>query len=251
MKKFIFSLCAITVILLSPSCEKPLETYSGKPSIYFNEAAKAVTAINPLKDSTIVSFSLAKSRDSIINMVIATTGELSTQERPYKLMVNPNSTAIAGTHYEILTETFSIKKNKALDTVQIKIFRTVDMQSQTFLLSFDLHDNDQFTTMMTDKFVTTTGITHSYVNYRWFLNDIVKKPARWLDAYLGTFSRKKLFLMVDVLGVDPVRLDNAVAIAELDAYGKFMQRYLNEQRAAGNNILEDDDSVMIMGPSAQ
>lgn len=251
MKKFIFSLCAITIIILSQSCEKPLDSYSGKPSIYFNDAARPVNTINPLKDSTNVSFSLAKSKDSIINMVIATTGELSAQDRPYKLIVNPKSTAIAGTHYEILTKTFSIKKNKVLDTVKIKFFRTVDMQSKDFLLSFDLQNNDQFVTLMNNKFVTTSGITHSYVNYRWFINDIIKKPARWLDAYLGTFSRKKLFLMVDVLGADPAKMDSSIAIAELLAYGKFMQRYLNDQRAAGNVILEDDGSVMIMGTSVQ
>lgn len=252
MKKIIYSLCAITLVMLGIACKKPLETYSGKPSIYFNDSGRLPAySGEPIKDSTNLSFSLAKSKDSIINMVITSTGAKSTEDRPYKLLINAASTAIEGKHYEILTKNFSIKKNKTLDTVKIKFFRTADMQSSNFLLSFDLKENENFVTIMNNKVVNSAGKLQSFVSYRWFVNDIIKKPGRWQDTYLGTFSRKKLFLMVEVLGVDPARLDNAVSIAEVLAYGSFMQRYLNDQRAAGNTILEDDGSVMIMGASVQ
>ncbi len=91
----------------------------------------------------------------------------------------------------------------------------------------------------------------SLVSFRWFANDIIKKPARWLDTYLGTFTRKKLLLMAQVLGFEPAYLDASVSIVEMTAYGKFMQRYLNEQKAAGNTVYEDDGSEMTMGPSVQ
>src|SRR5690606_24229579 len=100
--------------------------------------------------------------------------------------------------------------------------------------------NEYFSTSMKDKVLNTnTGKIHSFVTYRWFVNDIIKRPGRWLDGYLGTFTRKKLFLMVEVLGIDPAYLDGSVSIPETLAYGKFMQRYLNEQRGAGNTILEE------------
>jgi hypothetical protein len=91
----------------------------------------------------------------------------------------------------------------------------------------------------------------NFINYRWFINDIIKKPTRWLDFYLGTFSRKKLNLMVEVLNVDPQYMDTNISIAETLAYGKFMQRYLNEQKAAGNLILDEDGQPMNMGSAAQ
>ncbi len=251
MKKIIYTLCAIIMVMLGLSCEKSIDTYSGKPSIYFNEAGRLPAySGEPIKDSTNLSFSLAKSKDSIINMVITSTGEKKPEDRPYKLTVNPASTAIEGKHFEILTKAYSIKKNKTLDTIKIKFFRTADMQATNFLLSFDLQENDQFSTLMNNK-VNSSGKLHSFVTYRWFVNDIIKKPGRWQDGYLGTFSRKKLFLMVDVLGVDPARLDTSVSIAEVLAYGSFMQRYLNDQRAIGNNILEEDGSVMVMGSLVQ
>ncbi len=251
MKKLIYSLSAISLIVLSQSCEKPIETYSGKPSIYFNDAGRVTQSFDPSKDSTAVSFSLAKSKDSIINMVIATTGAMSTQDRPYALIVNPNSTAIAGTHYELLTKTFSIKKNKVLDTVKIKFFRTADMQAKEFTLNFDLQNNDNFETIMNYKVINAAGKKLSYVSYRWFVNDIIKKPRRWLDSYLGPFSRKKLLLMVEVLNANPEKMDTSIGIPEMLALGKFMQRYLNDQRVAGNTILEEDGSAMIMGASVQ
>lgn len=252
MKKIIYSLCATLMVMLGLSCEKPLETYSGKPSIYFNEAGRLPAFQGEvLRDSTNVSFSLAKSKDSIINMVITATGAKSTEDRPYKLVINPNSTAVEGIHYQFLSSNFSIKKNKTLDTVKIKFFRTVDMQTTNFLLNFDLQENENFATLMNKKTINTAGKIHSFVNYRWFVNDIIKRPGRWFDGYLGIFSRKKLQLMVEILGVDPARLDTSVSLAETQAYGKFMQRYLNDQRVAGNTILEEDGSVMIMGSLVQ
>jgi hypothetical protein len=125
------------------------------------------------------------------------------------------------------------------------------MQAKDFTLNFDLQENSQFITLMNNKVINTAGKKMSFVNYRWFVNDIIKKPGRWLDTYFGTFSRKKLFLMVEVLGADPGKMDTSISIAESLAYGKFMQRYLNDQRIAGNTILEDDGSIMIMGPSVQ
>ncbi|GGH12627.1 DUF4843 domain-containing protein [Pedobacter zeae] len=252
-KNFLKTLFPVLLAIVLFSCEKELHKYEGEPSIYFNDAARLPAySGEPIKDSTIVSFSLAKSQDSIINMVITATGPKSDQDRPYKLIVNPSSTAIEGVHYQILSKNFSIKKNKTLDTVKIKFFRKVEMQTTTFLLSFDLQSNENFATNMNNKVInTTTGQKLSFVNYRWLINDIIKKPARWVDGYLGTFSRKKLFLMVSVLGVDPSYLDSSVSIAELAAYGKFMQRYLNEQKVAGNVILEDNGSEMIMGTSVQ
>lgn len=251
MKKNIFYFIILSAVTLFMSCEKGLELYSTKPAVYFNDAGRLPAySGEPIKDSTLLSFSLLKVQDLIMNMVVTTTGEKSNVDRPYKLVVNPASTAKEGVHYEILDKNYSIKKGKTLDTVRIKFFRTPDLQTQTVLLSFDLQENDLFSTTMNSKKLSN-GKTHSFVTYRWMVNDIIKKPARWLDGYLGTFSRKKLLLMVEILGVDPAYMDTSVAVAELSAWGKFMQRYLNEQAAAGNIIYDEDGTIMKMGTSSQ
>lgn len=253
MKRNIIPIIAIAITMIMLSCEKPLNTYDSKDAIYFNDAARLpLFSGEVIKDSTVVSFSLAKSKDSVVNMVISTTGAKSSKDRPYQLSVNASSTAKEGVHFEILNKSFSIKKDQLKDTVKIKFLRKTDMQTNTFLLSFDLQDNENFVTAMNNKVTNqTTGKKISYVNYRWYVNDIIKRPARWLDTYMGTFTRKKLFLMVSILDVDPAYLDTSVSIAEMVAYAKYMQRYLNDQKSLGNIILEDDGSIMIMGPSVQ
>ena len=253
MKEIKFYTAGLLILILANSCKKNLEIYSGKNNIYFNEAGRLPAFSGEvIRDSTIMSFSLAKNTDSIVNMVIKTTGTVSDKDRSYKLIIDPVSTAIEGKHYDALPQTFSIKKNPLQDTVKIKFHKTVDMQAQNFTLFFKLEANENFSADMVDKLINaTTGQRLSFIKYRWFVNDIIKKPGRWLDGYLGTFTRKKLSLIVQVLGIDPAYMDTSMSIAELTAYGKFMQRYLNDQKAAGKTIYEDDGSEMIMGPSVQ
>jgi hypothetical protein len=253
MKKNIIKLIAPVVIALGFSCEKPLNTYEGKDSVYFNESRRfPAFSGEVLKDSSVISFSLVKAQDSLVNMIITTTGAKSTEDRPYKLVVNAASTAKEGVHYEILDKSFTIRKNKLMDTVRIKFLRKTDMQTANMLLSFDLLANESFDTEMKDKVInTTTGKKTSFVNYRWFVNDIIKKPGRWLDSYFGPFTRKKLLLMTTILNIEPAYLDISVSPGESLAYGKYMFRYLNEQKLAGNIILEDDGSVMVMGSGVQ
>ncbi|MNL07062.1 hypothetical protein D3C87_1277220 [compost metagenome] len=83
------------------------------------------------------------------------------------------------------------------------------------------------------------------------MNDILKKPFRWQDSYLGVFSRKKLLLMVEIVDADPAYIDGSPSIGVLQAWGKYMQRYLNDQKVAGNIIREADGTEMIMGPLVQ
>lgn len=255
MKNICYLLLALAAITCLSSCEKELHKYEGKPTIYFNETARPLAySSEVLKDSTLISFSLTKEAifDSLVHMVIATIGNVADNDRPYKIVPNASSTAIEGKHYEIINKDFSIKKNQLRDTIWLRFMRTSDMKDQNFLLSFDLLENESFSVDMQYKVTNqTTGQRLNFINYRWFINDIIKKPTRWLDFYLGTFSRKKLNLMVEVLNVDPQYMDTNISIAETLAYGKFMQRYLNEQKAAGNLILDEDGQPMSMGSAAQ
>jgi hypothetical protein len=253
MKRLIFIMMAFILVVFVNACKKPLNTYEGKDSIYFNEAVRLpVFSSEVLRDSTVVSFSLVKAQDSIVEMVIKSTGALSTADRAYQLVLNSASTLKEGVHFQFLKKDGVIKKNNLTDTVKIKFFRTTDMLTNTLLLSFDLLENENFVTSLKSRVVnSTTGKRNSAINYRWFVNDIIKKPARWQDAVFGIFTRKKLLLMASILNFEPVYLEATVSPGESTAYGKYMQRYLNEQKLLGNTILEEDGSVMSMGSSVQ
>ena len=246
MKKQIYFIVAILLTVTMVSCQKELISYQGKPDIYFNDPI-AVSA-----DSIAISYGFTTAQDSVQKVIVDVTGALSSADRPYKLEVDPSSTAVAGTHYDALPTSFFIKKNQVRDTLYIKFHRTPDMLTSTPVLVLNLVPNDNFVTEMKNKVVNaTTGKTLSYIQYRILVNDIIAKPARWLDSYFGTFTRKKLFLICNYLNISPAYLNAGISVSELTAYSRVIQRYLNDQKAAGNTIYEDDGTIMAMGSAAQ
>lgn len=255
MKNIIHNLALLLLLSVAVlSCKKSeLITYQGKADIYFDAATKLPGYSGEIiTDSTIVSFAYSTVQDSIASIIIGITGAMTDYDRTYKLQVSPVSTAIAGKHYDFITTDFVIKKHTLKDTLYLNLHRTADLQTTESLLILNLEENDNFVTNMRDKLLsTTTGKLISYVTYKVYVNDIIKRPSGWFDFYLGTFSRKKLFLMVDVLSVEPGFFIGTPSLGVLLAYGKFMQRYLNEMKIAGKTIYEEDGTEMIMGAGAQ
>jgi len=252
MEKLFLNILGFAAATILLGCKKELQKYDSKPAVYFAEAGKQITKLSEIPtDSTVMSFSLSKNQDSIVSMIINIIGPKQNTDRPYKLIINTASNAIAGTSYQILNSAFVIRKNQLSDTVKIKFFRRTEMLTKTFLLNFELQENEHFSTNMKTRLIESTKKNISMINYRLFINDITQKPLFWLDGYFGPFSRKKLFLMSEVLGVEPTKLATQLSIGEFNAYGRFVQRYLNEQRLAGKTIYEDDGSEMTMGPTVQ
>lgn len=249
----------IAVLLLSAAftaCKKGLNTYAGTTGIYFRLALLQFSN-NPGRDSTAISFSYSKAtlKDSLIAIPVQISGAPSPVEREFKLTIDPKTTAISGTHYQILNQKFVIPANGGEQYIFINLHRTPDMLSNNFLLVLNLEENEHFGTPMKDRLVNaTTGKRLSFIKHTIWMNDILKKPATWLDGYLGTFSRKKLFLMAEVAEIQSIgELDNIglTSIAKIQYYGIFMQRYLNDMRASGKTVYEEDGKEMVMGSSVQ
>jgi hypothetical protein len=253
MKNILYSLSILMLLIMVGSCKKSnLITYQGQPDIYFDDATRLPRPSEIISDSTIVSFAYSTVTDSVSRIVIGVAGAKANYDRAYKLVVDPKSTAVSGKHYDALPTSFTIKKNQLKDTVWLKMHRTADLQTTESILILNLQANENFVTSMADKVINkTTGKTYSFITYKVYINDIVKRPSGWFDTYLGVFSRKKLFLMVDVLNVEPRFFVGQPSLGILGAYGKYMQRYLNDQKAAGKTVLEDDGTEMIMGTGVQ
>lgn len=234
-------------LVAATSCKKnDLPFYSGADNIYFadNNTNKTDTAILSF------GYALVKTTDSTASIVVKTIGSASAAERPYKVIVLADSTtAIAGTHYDALPQSFSIKPNKVTDTIAVKVHRTRDMQDSTFILTLRLQPNDYFNTYMSSN--TAVSAPYSYITYKLRINDIISKPKYWLTGYHGTFSRKKILLMAEVLETTVADISATSVIAEIIYQCRATQLYLNAQKAAGNPVYEDDGSLMSMGASVQ
>jgi hypothetical protein len=246
---YIGAICGIAA--LPVACKKSeIKTYDGEVSIYF---PRSVTS--PYLDTLAVTFTFAPPSvtDSVILVPVRIAGAPESVNRAYELAVSSESSAVEGADYEFLsTKPFEIKAGKVADTVRIKLNRKPELMDQQKSLILSLKPNENFKTDILYRIKNAiTGEKVSHVDYKIYFNDILRKPGRWLDTYLGTFTRKKAFLMIELLNIDLAYLDNAAAIPEIVYYGKFLQRYLNEKAGMGETIYEEDGTPMVMGPSVQ
>jgi hypothetical protein len=248
MIKTIFFLCVLSVSFFSACKKQTLMTYNSDNSIYF-----ASSLLNAPLDSTIISFAFAGGAvtDSTIGIYVAVTGAPTAQDRPYRLVVDKNSsTAGAGVHYVAPATAQSIKAGKVRDTIYLKLLRTADMLDSSFKIVFRFEPNEQFNTAMEYKMLSPSRRLN-YTQYTVYINDILRTPGRWSSDYLGVFTRKKLFLICELLNITPTYLDNEATLSENIFYGRFVQRYLNQMAADGNPIYEIDNSRMVMGRLVQ
>ena len=101
--------------------------------------------------------------------------------------------------------------------------------------------------MKSDTLDALTGTSADYTTFKISILDGLQKPDAWNNSFFGTFSVKKLKLMNTVTGM-PLN-----ALNDYDTYGSWvfwatmMNRYLLDQAAAGNPVLEDDGTPMKMG----
>lgn len=249
MKKLIYSIALFFFTVSFISCEKGLMNFDAETAdVYFSEAGRNIPAL--AYDSLYVSLAYSKAPDSIRNVVVAVTGPPVDHDRAYGIQINDTSTAIAGVHYELLTKEFVIQKNRLSDTIQVKLLRTADMQTESFELMFDLLPNENFGTDWKTRIIGGKPIKTIKTKIRY--NDIVRKPGRWLDSYWGTFTRKKLFYVCEFLEITPQYMDTDMTVAENTVLPKIVQRHLNKENLAGRTVYEDDNiTPMRMGNSAQ
>lgn len=240
-------------LLLFASCKKEsIMTYQGTNDVYFR--ANYVNSV----DTGIVSFGFALTsvKDSIVKIPIAVMGQVSKEARSVKIIVADSSTAIAGTHYDALPD-FKIGAGRTVDTLLLKVHRTPDLQQKGVTIVLALMDNNEFATNMKTKTTNSiTGAYFSFIKYRINLNDIFEKPKYWYEPYVGTFSRKKVYLMSQVLGITPQQINevtsSSTSLGTENYYGRAVQIYLNQQKAAGTPVYEDDGTtLMAMGTLVQ
>lgn len=236
------------------ACKKEkLISLDAEASIYFFETNRPLHFQGEmLRDSTLLEFSHILKGDSIQPIVIATISKASREDRPYLLAIESSSTAQEGKHYEILNKELMIRKNRVQDTLFIKWFRTDDMQQQVRNLKLTLKPNTHFNTNLRERIMNpNTGEKISHIHYEVITHDMIPKPLFWFDPFLHTFSRKKFLLICEVFNMQPIYFINLSSSSEMSAISKMMQRYLNEQKAMGNIIYEENGEEMMMGSSAQ
>lgn len=247
-----FYIAAVSLLALISCKKETIDFYSGASLLYFDNSIHYGNSRNTQRvDTTLFTFSLASEsvKDSVLNIRVSLMGKQADHDRSFSVkVIDSLTTAVAGVHYEPLQNEYIVPANKSVAYIPVLFHRTKEMATQQYLLQLQIQPNQEFDTTLTqpatkDSVVATATLTL-------FIDDQVAKPARWLDGYLGTFSRKKILLICSQLDMT-LNDFTTIAVAEAVYMGKAMQRYLNQQKAAGNPIYEEDGTEMIMGELSQ
>lgn len=251
----IITIIAFSLTALLCSCKREtLMTYETDDNIYFNYK-NFVPGSHTISysDTAHIKFATRPSvvEDSVV-LFVNLLGHMSAVDRQFTLVIDSDrSTAVAGTHYEMPADSsFYIPANAYQKRLRIKVFKPVSLKDKVVDLYLQLRPNDYFQTNLPLYNQTAEANTLHIL-----IDDRLLEPAIWVAsiAALGSYSKEKLELMVDLYGLDINRFYGGKLYTEneLVSYARPMQRYLNSEKAAGRTIFEADGSEMKMGPTVQ
>lgn len=237
------------------SCsQEEIKTYSDTDNIYFSPSVFKELKYDGLPyvaDSTGVSFAFdnAAVQKKVYRIPIRVQGKLSDVDRKVKVTIDPSSTAVAGTHFSLPTD-IVIRAGKEVDTIAVTMYRTPDLKLNKVTLVLNLENNEFFTAKM--QSAVTNAQTQKIINFTRFklsFDDKIAKPIGWETGFLGAFTAKKFFLICDLLKLDPSIFNQktsepGVTLPEQRYYASFTKRYLEDQKASGNIIYEEDGTEM-------
>jgi len=233
------------------ACKKStIPTYSGPVAVYFNNTS----------DSSKITFAydhLTK-QDSIIRVRVFTTGPLANNDREFKLtIIDSNTTAKKDVNFSVLTDRFVIKAGETFANIAFKLYRSPDMVSKTYLINLLLEPNENFTTDDSWEWINLTLKTRrNLIRYTITFDDIFAQPKNWHPDNFGQFTRTKLnminaFFEIDLPQWNIQGAGSTYLPTTWGVFAKVFQRYLNDEKAAGRTIYDEDGSEMAMGKGAQ
>ena len=250
------TLLYISILLLAAACKREaLTTYDVKDNVYFNNQAGSGNFVDTA-DFTF-AYSDASVTDTIIRVSFGVTGLPAATDRSFDVVVDPASTAVAGTHYEL--PSFVFRAGRVVDTMNIKLLRTLDLATSTKKLVLHLRPNESFNTALLYRVMGMSVFdTVSIITFAITTSDIMNSGPAWDDTYarfFGTFSLIKMRMIHDLLGM-PLNFWSTATLTSAQTpqaiyYASTMGRYLNDQASQGNVILDEDGAPMKMAAAYQ
>jgi hypothetical protein len=258
MKK-IKTIIALTSLLgVFAACKKDkLLTYDGSAnSIYYAYTDQS----NNKMDTTAFTFGFTPVAvtDSILKIPVLVTGQASSKDRVYNVLMDTGTTAVAGKHYR-LPSTFIFHANRLRDSLPVTLLRSADLQTKAVTLRLTLKPSADLQTNL-KTLMTNVGDTLKLTTFKLNISDMLVAGQYWAGSfqpYFGTFSVKKVQLINQVTGM-PLNYITIVGLYDLNFssrmvyYAINMANYLAAQKAAGHTVYEADGvTPMTMGAAYQ
>lgn len=241
--------------LLAGCSKHELMRYNSDNDIYFGNTTNTTGSSTDIFQVNFASFP-TKRKDTIATIIVRLMGQLSDKNRSFNLSVDESkTTAIAGKHYVMVPQdSFYIPAFTQRQRLVFKILRPDDLYEKSFSLFLKLSPNENFSTgMKVFDYAATTTVLATSMEIK--IEDLILKPEIWDNnsRILGTFSRKKMLLFIEIRKLDLARFYSGIiySTAQLATPARLFQIYLNAQKNAGQTIYDEDGSEMKMGPAAQ
>lgn len=234
---------AIPVSLLVMSgCKKAeiASTGSYQDAVYFvhNQYDENIDSTN---------FSFIALSDSIkvdtLWLPVRIAGNVSASDRTITLeAVDSVSTAIAGTHYKLLT--YVMPKDSFTTNLGVLLYRTPDLQNKVVTLTLRIVPDKDFPVLMHDT-LASDGSMYSNSTYRINFTDELIEPSDWptfLVYLFGAYSKTKYRFIIDVTGQTqfPISGAGALSYSQLLYYQGICETALASYNAANGPLYDEN-----------
>lgn len=187
MRGYEIYIVIITIILVVMACSKSeIETWDAKPRANFYMADDTVLFLfNTQPEGT---------TEGIVKLSITMAGKLADVDRHVAIKDLGGSPFNPGSKYEIISAIIPAGKKKG--EVQVKVYKTENLDVANDTLSFEVVASEEFETGQPD-----------YLHNSIIISNLWTQPLWWdssAEARLGYYSKKKLEIIYTVLGSEEV-----------------------------------------------
>ncbi|SHL13265.1 protein of unknown function [Chitinophaga jiangningensis] len=272
--KIFRSIAALILVVAGVSCEKQgLDLYddqTAKNDIYFlekfNYAAGSNSADimdNYRRRYISLGYTPLGVKDTVIAIYVRPTGGRASADRTYTVEVADSSTMKEGVHFEFLNKPFKIAAENTRDSILIKFHRSPDFQKDTLMLALHLKANENFGINFPWKRSYNGRDSLNIIEYIIDMDDITGEPGVWSDPwfktyvpyYLGKYSRTKVLLLTQVIGMDPKEFtvlptttaDKGKLLDKIATWCKYLYWWLGVEKQNGRTYTDENGDPITFG----
>ncbi len=192
----------VVVFLMLVSCDKKnIETWEGGNFVYFTEEELLYGNESTVADSIDVSFFFYL--DDVIDfpLEVALTGELLSEDTPFKVVVNKEKSNLPENLYEI-PDHFIFNKDQLKDTIYVTLKKDPILKEKKYDLQLEIVKYGNISSHKGKNATRLLKVSDIAVRPTWW----VENPIEWY--YLGTYSAKKYKLFKEITKAESLDLND-------------------------------------------
>lgn len=251
MKKDYILIFLLTVAVSAAAlsgCSSEMKTYSGKSGIYFamNSGSVYANADTAYIESSMLPFIITSSKDSVFNVKIKTLGSVSKHDRHISVRFVADESTVLPEDYEPLQAEYVLKAGEVFGNIPIKFLRPASLEGNERVMTIELVENDDFSLPVT-FWKNSSSEYVNVVRHSIYVSDKYVQLPGYSEGHFGPFSEKKMKLILELFGLKLTDFNQKLPLTYTKALGQKFDRWLQEQKAKGETVYEDDGTEMKAG----